>query len=50
MLRIIKDLSFKPKFKDFDVQELIGEGSFGRVFRVKLRDTKAEMAMKAMKK
>eukprot|EP00347_Sterkiella_histriomuscorum_P006016 403354389 len=36
MLRIINDLSFKPKFKDFEV--------------VKLKDTKAEMAMKAMKK
>lgn len=26
------------KFKDFDVLDLIGEGSFGRVFKVKKRD------------
>lgn len=39
MQKIVNDLSFKPKFKDFEILELIGEGSFGRVFRVKLKDT-----------
>jgi serine/threonine protein kinase len=49
-MRIINDLSFKPKFKDFEILENIGEGSFGRVFRVRLKETRVEMAMKAMKK
>jgi serine/threonine protein kinase len=30
--------------------EQIGEGSFGRVFRVRLKETGTVMAMKAMKK
>ena len=38
------------KFSDFEVLELIGEGSFGRVFRVKKRDTGKVYAMKSMKK
>lgn len=29
---------------------MIGEGSFGRVFKVRLRETGVPMAMKAMKK
>ncbi|CDW79366.1 protein kinase domain containing protein [Stylonychia lemnae] len=48
--RTASDLNFKPIFKDFEILEQIGEGSFGRVFRVKLKQTGAEMAMKAMKK
>lgn len=50
MARLINDLSFKPQFKDFDIVEMIGEGSFGRVFRVRLKETGVSMAMKAMKK
>ncbi len=38
------------KFADFEIQEMIGEGSFGRVFRVVKKDTREVMAMKAMKK
>jgi len=38
------------KFADFEVIELIGEGSFGRVFKVKKRDTGRIYAMKSMKK
>lgn len=38
------------KFKDFEILEMIGEGSFGRVFKVKKRDSGQILAMKAMKK
>jgi p70 ribosomal S6 kinase len=38
------------KFKDFEILEMIGEGSFGRVFKVKRRETGELLAMKAMKK
>lgn len=44
------DLSYQPQFKDFEVLEMIGEGSFGRVFKVRHRESKKLMAMKAMKK
>ena len=44
------DLSYTPKFKDFEVLKLIGEGSFGRVFQVKHRETDLVLAAKAMKK
>lgn len=46
----LEGLSDKVQFKDFEILELIGEGSFGRVFKVKKRDTGQLMAMKAMKK
>ena len=38
------------KFADFEVLELLGEGSFGKVFRVKKRDNGKQYAMKTMKK
>jgi serum/glucocorticoid-regulated kinase 2 len=38
------------KFSDFEVIELIGEGSFGKVFRVIKKDTGQAFAMKSMKK
>ena len=37
-------------FKDFDFLELIGEGSFGRVFKCKKKDTGQIIAFKVMKK
>lgn len=38
------------KFSDFEVIEMIGEGSFGKVYRVMKRDTGKMYAMKSMKK
>jgi serine/threonine protein kinase len=38
------------KFADFEVLEMLGEGSFGKVFRVRKRDTGKLYAMKTMKK
>jgi serine/threonine protein kinase len=43
-------MSYKPKFKDFEVLEMIGEGSFGKVFKVQHKDSKLVLAAKAMKK
>jgi len=40
----------KVCFADFDVLKLLGEGSFGRVYKVKKRDTGQMFAMKSMKK
>ena len=37
-------------FKDFDVLEVIGEGSFGRVFKCRKRDNGQILALKVMKK
>lgn len=37
-------------FKDFEVIELIGEGSFGRVFKVKKKDNENIFALKVMRK
>ena len=37
-------------FKDFDVLEVIGEGSFGRVYKCKKRDSGQILALKVMKK
>jgi hypothetical protein len=42
--------SYRPLFNDFEVLATIGEGSFGRVFKVKHKDSGVVMAMKAMKK
>lgn len=38
------------QFKDFEVTELLGEGSFGKVFRAVKRDSGKNYAMKSMKK
>lgn len=38
------------QFKDFEVTELLGEGSFGKVFRAVKRDNGKNFAMKSMKK
>jgi serine/threonine protein kinase len=38
------------KFSDFDILQLLGEGSFGKVFKVKKRDTGIIYAMKSMSK
>lgn len=41
----------KPaKFADFEVIELLGEGSFGRVYRVCKKDSGKMYALKSMKK
>ena len=37
-------------FKDFDILEVIGEGSFGRVYKCKKRDSGQILALKVMKK
>ena len=42
--------AYHPQFKDFDIIKQIGEGAFGRVFKVKHRDSGLVMAMKTMKK
>ena len=38
------------KFKDFEILKQLGEGSFGKVFQVRKRDTGAVYAMKSMSK
>ena len=38
------------KFKDFDILEIIGEGSFGRVFKCKKKNNGQLLALKVMKK
>lgn len=43
-------LAEKVWFKDFEILEMIGEGSFGRVFKVKRKSNGELLAMKAMKK
>lgn len=37
-------------FESFDIISLLGEGSFGKVFRVKMKNTQEEYAMKVLKK
>ena len=37
-------------FKDFDILEVIGEGSFGRVYKCKKRESGQILALKVMKK
>ena len=38
------------RFSDFEIIEMIGEGSFGKVFRVRKKNNGATYAMKSMKK
>jgi len=38
------------KFSDFEIMQQLGEGSFGKVFKVKKRDTDMVYAMKSMSK
>lgn len=38
------------RFSDFEILEMIGEGSFGKVFRVRKKSNSAIYAMKSMKK
>lgn len=40
----------KCQFKDFDILACIGEGSFGRVYKGKKKDTGEIFALKVMKK
>lgn len=40
----------KVMFKDFEFLEMIGEGSFGRVFKCKKRDNGQILAIKVMRK
>ena len=46
----IGNISRNVKFSDFDIIEIIGEGSFGRVFKGKKKDTGEVFALKVMKK
>jgi serine/threonine protein kinase len=38
------------QFKDFEILELIGQGSFGRVFKGRKKDDGQIFALKVMKK
>ena len=38
------------QFKDFEIISVLGEGSFGKVFKVKKRDCGTIYAMKSMQK
>jgi serine/threonine protein kinase len=38
------------QFKDFEIIDIIGEGSFGRVFKARKKDTDQLFALKVMKK
>ena len=38
------------KFNDFEIIQVLGEGSFGKVFKVKKRDSGVIYAMKSMSK
>ena len=38
------------QFSDFEIIQVLGEGSFGKVFKVKKRDSGAVYAMKSMSK
>ena len=38
------------KFGDFDILDTLGEGSFGKVFKVKRKETGMVYAMKSMSK
>ena len=40
----------KVQFKDFEILKVIGEGSFGRVYKGKKKDTGQIIALKVMKK
>ena len=40
----------KINFKSFEILELIGSGSFGKVFKVKLKSTNEIFAMKVLNK
>lgn len=40
----------KVQFKDFDIIEVLGEGSFGRVFKGRKKDDGQVFALKVMKK
>lgn len=38
------------RFEDFEIMDTLGEGSFGKVFKVKKKDTGKVYAMKSMSK
>ena len=38
------------KFRDFEIIKVLGEGSFGKVFKVRKRDSGKVYAMKSMSK
>ena len=46
----ISNLKNKINFKSFEILELIGSGSFGKVFKVKLKSTNEIFAMKVLNK
>lgn len=37
-------------FKSFDIQEILGHGAFGKVFRCRLKGREQDYAMKVLKK
>jgi len=46
----IKEPARALKFSDFEIMQLLGEGSFGKVFKVKKKTTGKVYAMKSMSK
>ena len=42
--------SQRVQFKDFDINEIIGEGSFGRVYKGRKKENGQVFALKVMKK
>jgi aurora kinase len=46
----VKGLEHEPKITDFEILKELGSGSFGKVYLVKHKETKAEYAIKAIDK
>ena len=47
---LLDDCPMGITFKSFEIEEVLGEGTFGKVFRVKRRDEQHALAMKVLNK